>query len=84
MGTTMSDQDITKNGDTVIITTTQTEVFDLSVMRNELEMLENEPEPTTEQIVAAVKSNQSIFYYSPERQHKIDWLKNKIIELEKP
>ena len=76
------EQKIERDGNIVTITTTQTEVLDIEAMRSELELLENEPQPTTEQIIEAMKNNIILFYYSPEKRNKVDWLKSRIIELE--
>jgi len=75
-------ESIEKNGNIVTITTSQTEVFDIDVLKNELEAYLSEPEPTDKELIEAAKTNTPVFYYSPEKQNRIDWLKSKIAELE--
>jgi hypothetical protein len=75
-------KEITRDGNIVTITTSQTEVFDIDVLKNELEAYLGEPEPTDKELIEAAKTNTPVFYYSPEKQNRIDWLKSKIAELE--
>ncbi|OQB05360.1 MAG: hypothetical protein BWY21_02013 [Parcubacteria group bacterium ADurb.Bin216] len=75
-------EEITRDGNIVTITTSQTEVFDIDVLKNELEAYLSEPEPTDKELIEAAKTNTPVFYYSPEKQNRIDWLKSKIAELE--
>jgi hypothetical protein len=75
-------KEITRDGNIVTITTSQTEVFDIDVLKNELEAYLSEPEPTDKELIEAAKTNTPVFYYSPEKQNRIDWLKSKIAELE--
>jgi len=73
---------IKKSGNIVTITKTFVEEVDINQLKNELDLLKNEPEPTVEQLIEAAKTNTPVFYYSPERQLKISELESKIAELE--
>ena len=75
-------QTITKEGNIVTIETTTEEVYDISALKEELSLLENEHQPTNEELIEAGKTGIQPFYYSPQRQFRIDWLKEKIKELE--
>lgn len=78
------DQEISKDGDLITITTTtvQTETYDLGELKAELNALESEVEPTVPQMLEAVRNNQTLSYFSPSRQLRIDFLRSKINELE--
>jgi len=76
------EQTITKNGDVVTIATITKEVYDISALKEELLLLENEHQPTNKELIEAGKTGIQPFYYSPQRQFRIDWLKEKIKELE--
>jgi len=76
------EQIINKNGDTITITSTTEVVYSISALKEELLLLENEHQPTNEELIEAGKTGIQSFYYSPQRQFRIDWLKEKIKELE--
>lgn len=80
----MSDQDIIKDGNLIIVTTTSTtqEVFNLDELRGELQSLESDTPPTTEEIVTAMENGEILPYYSLSRKHRIDYLREKVAELE--
>ncbi len=73
---------IEKVGNVVTITQTTVEELNIDQLKDELNLIKNEPEPTDEQLIEAAKTNTPVFYYSSERQMRISELENKIAELE--